>query len=239
MDTSLKQFGTRTALLWILVSIIGWVFFPLDRFAVVRAYAEIPRLLLAYSVSGAVVGLVLGTAQAWVVRRPGYRAHDWVPTTVAAYGLGLPLGLIGSLLIAVLSWRVVRGEALLPLTAPAGYVGPAVWPYMNALVIGGGLVGLIQWRLVRRLLPYPKFRMAALWVFGCWLAIGLGVWLGPIPALLLLPPSLTGDPLSLVFIVLAQMGTGLVSGAISGLVLLILVRESRRTSGWAAARMRT
>ena len=233
METSSQPFGTRAALVWILASVIGWVFFPLNRFAVVRAYADIPPLILAYAVSGAVVGLVLGTAQAWVVRRQGYPARGWVPTTVAAYGLGLPLGLIVGLLITVLSWRVVRGDDLLPLTAPAEYIGPTVWPYMGALVFGGGLVGLVQSRLVRHLLPSPNLRMAVLWAFGCWLEIGLGVWLGPIPAQVLLPPHVAINPTPLAFILLAQVGTGLVSGTISGLILLILLREARRIPGWA------
>ena len=48
MGTSSKHFGTGTVLWWILVSIIGWVLFPLDRLSAVRAYANVPRLLLAY-----------------------------------------------------------------------------------------------------------------------------------------------------------------------------------------------
>lgn len=112
------------------------------RSAYIRAYADISIWLLAYSASGAALELLLGVGQAWVLRRMGFKTRGWIPTTAAAYGLGFPCGLIVSLLISILSWRLVRGENLLPLTASATYASSSIWPYMNALIISGSIVGI-------------------------------------------------------------------------------------------------
>ncbi len=212
---------------WILVSIVAWALCPIDRNASVRTYAEIPLLLLAYGASGALLGILIGTGQAWILRQQGFRTQGWIPTTVAAYGLGFPVGLVLSILIAVLSWRLARGENLLPLTHPSTI---SMAPYLSALALSGGAVGLIQWSALRRMLLHHDAKMAALWIFGTWLGISFGLFVGPLPALAILPSRMTGYPLGAAFTALEHSGTGLVVGTITALILFTLIRRAERTS---------
>ncbi len=234
MKTQSQSNQFLAILLWILVSTLAWTLFPINRFSSssIRTYSEIPLLLLTYGASGALLGFLIGIGQAWVLQQQGFHTQRWALTTVAAYGLGFPLGVVVSILIAVLSWRLGRGENLLPLTQPSTI---SMAPYVSGIALGGGVVGFVQWSAVRRLLPYHNAKIAALWSFGTWLGISFGLFVGPLPALLILPPTMTGYPPSALLTTLVQSGTGLVSGTISALILFTLIRYSQRASGLVAS----
>ncbi len=231
MKTQSQPNQSIAILLWILVTIVAWTLCPINPFSYVRTYAEIPPLLLMYGISGALLGFLIGVGQYWILHVQGIRAQNWIAITTASYGIGFLVGLSVNLLIPVLVWRW-HGESLLPLTQPSNIT---VTPYMSSIVLGGGVVGIIQWFAVRRILPLYDMKMAALWILGAWLGIGFGVMVGPLPALIILPAKMTGYPPSAILSTLVRSGTGLVSGTITALILFTLIRHAQRISGLIAS----
>jgi MFS family permease len=115
---------------------------------------------LPSGVYGALIGLVIGGAQALVLRRYVRRAVLWSLATSIAVGVGFSLGFV------VAGWIQFH---------VAGLGAPRLTGYFSGVVLIGGLVGAVQSLLLRM-----PARSAAQWIAGN--AVAVPVALGAVSA---------------------------------------------------------
>ncbi len=197
-------------LLWIVVTAIGWLagIFSLDASA--KTYMDIIHLLPIYFADGLLIGLVVGIGQALVLRKFMNPIYTWVLATTFGYVLAFITGSVVSVLIPSLVW-FSHGEYLLPFAVPSTV---SIRLSADDLFYGGILLGVIQWPVLKKIIPSPDRNKGILWILTTWFALGMtmfvraftyGNWLANF-----------------------QKGAmGIVVGAISGLVLLMFLSNSQ------------
>jgi hypothetical protein len=181
-----------------------------------RTYGEVvvalPVNMLLGVLAGAATGL--GQARAWRLPWPG--ARRWLWASVAGYGLALPGGLILGTLMLPIHWDF-------PLTVPGSL---SYQPFPGDLVFAGFLAGLCQLAALRSVLDRPTRAMRALWVFGAWLGIGLGLFVGGTAATVFVGTNGLADSLlDGLYRVVWGAGWGVTVAVVSSVVLWILRRE--------------
>jgi len=191
---------------WTLATALAWVIVPVYQLnQEIQSLAEALSLLVVYTLVGAGLGLVAGTFQGLVLRMAGRPVKGWWLDSLAGFALALPLGLLMALLQVFVTWGL-KGEAFL---APGS--GLIYSPYPLSAIIGGFVVGLVQWRSLRSLFPKAGKKEAALWVAGTWLSLCLGAFF-------------RGGGFALTLqVILAS----LLAGAASGGVLVILLTQKK------------
>ena len=156
-------------LLWILVTMLGWSMgiFNLDRDA--GTYSDTIRLLPIYFVDGLLIGLVVGIGQAFLLSTISEAASSWVWVTALGYAAAFFLGLVITVMIPAVAFGL-RGNGFLPVVGPS-----TMTIYLNTddLFWGAFLIGLMQWRVLRNIIPNPKPSYGILWMMGTWLSVGL------------------------------------------------------------------
>ncbi len=216
---------TRAPILWLLGTALGWSLVPLVlQGQNMRTYLEVAQALPIFLLLGLAVGALtgLGQMQAW----QGAAARRWLWTTVLAYGLALPAGLLIGIAIPTftssLSWGLRTGNFGLTPWAPPGAAPYAAFPF--SVIYIGPVVGLCQWSALKLWLAPARPAMAWLWVAGVWAGVGLGLFAG---GWLITPLLGSGGHTGLT---LALWGAlwGAVAGLVSVGVLWVLQRESRR-----------
>jgi len=159
--------------------------------------AEMTLVLLA-GAGGAVVGLSSGLGQAWSMRRFGIDATRWTLATALAVGGGWAA--VCALQLAVLDFDVGKQEELIAFVVggfgAGALIGLAQWPLLASRVEGAG------WWIVAN---------GAAWIAGSALAAAL---------LRLIDQGLLK---TVAVLLVAVMGVSLLVGAVTGLVLVILV----------------
>lgn len=208
---------------WILATTVGWSMRILELWlkreegtlGTVRTLAEIPEVLLITSISGLLAGLIMGFGQWRVLRR--FRLTDenkWLWSTLIGMALLAPLGISISTAMAWMSWPgdfLPESRTMFLILYPTHYI------------YGGFMLGAFQWLGLRNMLENWGWKEAALWIFGTWAGIGLGVFAGN-----MFSYSLFNTPTQVVHrFVTEQAITGLILGIVTGALLLILLRESR------------
>jgi hypothetical protein len=213
--------ATRAPVLWLLGTALGWSLVPpVLNGLVMRTYLDVARVLPVYLLLGLVVGAVtgLGQMQVW----SGAAALRWLWATVLAYGLALPAGLVIGKLIPSVAWGLRTGTfGFMPLV---GQGSVTFMPYPAAVIFGGFVVGLCQWRRLKRWLAPARPPMGWLWVFGVWAGIGLGFFV----AGSVVPTVFGSDWRLSLSLALHGLLWGAATGSISLAVLWILQRESRQ-----------
>jgi hypothetical protein len=208
------------AVLWLLGSAIVWAVVPVVlQGQTLRTYREIVAALPVYLLLGLLVGAATGLGQALAWRLPRRAAGRWLWASVAGYGLALPGGLsVGTLLLA--------RSFNFPWSVPGSL---SYSPFPADLVYAGFLAGLCQLAALRAVLDRPTLAMRALWLFGAWLGIGLGLFAGGMAATLLVGiPGLVDSFVGALYRVVWGVGWGVTVAVVSSGVLWILRRETGR-----------
>ena len=156
-------------LLWIIVTTIAWGAGVLDLNADAKTYMDIIRLLPIYLADGLLIGLVLGIGQALVLRRLTNLSGRWIWVTLLGYGLTFLTGLIVTVLIPFIIIRLRYGIYFLPLREPSSF---SIFLNMDDLFWGGLLIGVIQWPVLKSIIPNPSREKALLWVLANWFVFG-------------------------------------------------------------------
>jgi len=156
-------------LLWILVTMLGWSvgIFNLDRDA--GTYSDVIRLLPIFFVDGLIIGLVVGIGQAFLLSTITESALSWVGVTALGYATAFLLGLVITVMIPAVAFGV-RGNEFLPVVEPSTMT---IYLNMDDLFWGAFLIGFVQWRVLKRIIPNPKPSIGILWMVGTWFSIGL------------------------------------------------------------------
>ena len=206
--------------MWVIGNALGWLFGPLPGLAASAAsLPDVGRLLPVYLGQGLLLGVVIGALQALAVRMVGGKALNWFAATIIGYALTFPTGLILFTAVPLISFRAQGANFLAP---GAGWT---FYPFPGALFLGGFVIGLVQWRVLRPLLARRDWQTAALWVFGMWASSGLsfliGHWFSTV-SLGLVPAQTLG-------LLGYRALTGAAMGVFSGALLLILINEKVRT----------
>lgn len=195
---------------WTLISVIGW--------AANHSALQIPSLVstqdimpwvIANSFDGLLIGSIITSGQWFILR-------DFFPKLSPRFlllALLYPFGLIVGLLVFSF-WGLAD---LARLGGTVLIVSPS-----TVLIILGVIIGMAQWLLLRSYLM-PDFQSAALWVLSTLAGLTLGgLWGGSHFALV----DLTFFPQS-VREILGGAFTGLVSGSLTGMILLILLKSNQ------------
>jgi hypothetical protein len=205
---------------WLLVSAAGWAVVPVVLVGTGgRTYREVLAALPVYLLLGLFVGAATGLGQALAWRLPGPAARRWLWASVAGYGLALPGGLIIGILLLLHNWNF-------PWDVPGSL---SYQPYPSSFPSAGFMAGLCQLAALRVVLDRPTLAMRALWVFGAWLGIGLGLFAGGIAATLLVGTNgLAHSFIASLYQVVWGAGWGVTVAVVSSGVLWILRRETGR-----------
>ena len=186
-------------------------------FLLFRQFADDPSwqhqvlLAAAFVGLGAFEGVVVGLAQATVLRTLLPAVRGWVSATVIGAMVAWAVGMLPSIV----------AQALAPAgAAPAAEPSPGLVLLLSAALgaIAGPILAAFQWRSLRRALP------ARAWV---WLPANAAAWCLGMPVIFLGAQAneLTSDPALIVLLVgLALLGAGAVVGAVHGWFLLRLAR---------------
>ncbi len=197
-------------LLWIVVTAVGWLAGIFDLNTSVKTYMDVLRWLLIYLADGLLIGLVAGVGQALVLKRFTNSSSAWVSATVLGYGLAFLGGLIISVLIPSLVW-LSHGEYLLPFAEPSTV---SMRLSLDDLFWGSILLGILQWPVLKKIIPNPSRSKGILWILATWFALGTSVFVRAFTY---------GSRLANF-----QMGVmGIVVGAITGLVLWMFLSNSQ------------
>jgi hypothetical protein len=210
-NTTSKTQSNRLAiyLLWILATTLGWSAGVFDLDSTAKTYMDVVRLLLIYLADGLLVGFVLGVGQALVLRKFAPSNWDWVRVTALGYGLAFLMGLLVSVSIPSIIWGL-RGEWLLPFARPSTV---SIWFNMDDLFWGGFLIGPIQWRVLKKIVPNPTRSKAILWMLVNWFVLGISMFIR----------AFTHDT---IFANFPMPMMGMVMGAVTGVVLLTFLSDS-------------
>jgi hypothetical protein len=206
--------------MWLLVSAAGWAVVPIVLLgAGGRTYREVLAALPVYLLLGLFVGAATGLGQALGWGLLGPAARRWVWASVAGYGLALPGGLVVGMLLLLHNWNF-------PWDVPGSL---SYQPYPSSFPSAGFLAGLCQLAALRVALDRPTLAMRALWVFGAWLGIGLGLFAGGMAASLLVGTNgLADNFVAGLYQVVWGAGLGVTVAVVSSGVLWLLRREAGR-----------
>lgn len=215
-------------LLWIGVSALGWFLVPINTLSPnLRTYWEVANRALAYAACGLIIGLVIGIGQFLVLKQKSVASKKWFFLTLAGYTLALPLGLAISTLIPAISFTL-QGSGFLPLREPSTIF---FFPFPTDIFMGGWVVGIAQWIVLRQILPYRNSRLAPLWILGVWLSIGLGIF-----AMLIrrsAPINVNSGMLFDMTLAIERVYIGVVSGLVTGLLLLFVIHQAGQVENTA------
>ncbi len=202
---------------WLGVTVVGWTvgFFAgsIVGLLLLLAIGRVAGLIFGLSVAIAVAGMAVGVAQWVLLRRRVAQGRWWLLASIVGWALNL-----------FIFMPLIGGPSLAGLGAPEGLDAGAM--AATGFLIGGVagmVVGGLQWLVLRR-----HFSGAFLWVLGSLLAWAL--------SLLLFLPLIVGvffaavqtvqfAVVALVIIIVAVVGTGVVGGGMTGLVLLRMLRR--------------
>lgn len=196
-------------ILWIVVTTIGWSAGILNLDFTVKTYGDVLRLLPIYLASGLLIGLTTGVGQQLVLRTFTGSASGWTRANILGYGLTFLGGIIISVLIPSIVW-LSHGDYLLPLTKPSTV---SMRMDRDEIFWGGFLLGLMQWPVLRKILPYPTRNKGMLWVLVNWLVLGISMFVSGFTH----QSTLAKFQMSIM---------GLATGAVTGLILLLFLMNS-------------
>jgi len=197
-------------LLWIIVTAIGWWAGVLDLDFTAKTFMEIVRMLPIYLADGLLIGLVLGIGQALVLGRLTNLSRQWVGVTLLGYGLTFLTGLIVTVLIPYILIRLRYGIYFLPPVEPSSF---SIFLNMDDLFWGGFLIGVIQWPVLKKIIPNPSRSKAILWVLANWFVFGSSLFVRAFTH----ETSLTSFQMALM---------GIVMGVVTGGILLTFLSNS-------------
>ncbi len=199
---------------------------PLDDLMTVYYNVDLPVFVLLSVLSGLIAGALVGLFQWFVLRRRIAGLGMWIPATAVGFGM---------------DFLLKAAYFLMRLSETSGFQEPLQQPFLPYFlfatpILGALFIGLSQWLVLRREIPRS----------GWWVLIM------PVGTVLSwrfagVPPLLYGDlnswifrlatktsigvvPLTKVAYPLPYLVEGIVLGAITGVVIVMLIRASKRQS---------
>ena len=164
--------------------------------------------VLAYSVAGGFVGLLVGLMQWRVLRRRISQSGAWVVASAA--GLGIAGGAGYGLAVLIFGYS----RDLEDLASPAAIVG---WTLVTAC--GGAIAGLLQWRVLR-----SQVRQAGSWVAAS--TIGWGLSTAAMGTVVVASFRIVGEANpGILWFLAAILAAGIVLGVITGAAIVRLLIE--------------
>jgi len=199
--------------LWVLASIVGWATtHTVLHVPSLSAAHEITPLIIAVTLDGVLVGIVIGSGQWFILSQKFRRFAGWIQVTTLLYPIGLFAGLLANIFLL---YRQGSSMGMTMLVEGAGtFIIPA--PSIT-LLIAGFIIGVGQWFILRSYL-IPNFKNAILWTIGTMAGLGVGWFIG----------GSRFESIGLsqsISTVLGGIVMGFVNGSITGSILLILLKE--------------
>lgn len=214
MVDSRSQFSVRPSaiLWWSLATAVAWAGGVLQpRAGGIRSFEDFVYALSVFSVNALIVGILAGALQWVTVMRSATPFLRWTVATAAGYVLAVTVGLV---LAVGIPWA---GIALRGIDV-AGWI---YTPTPQYLILGGFMIGLIQWTVLKHLLTRASRKEASLWIIGSWAGVGLAVVVGA-----WFEGQVLAEASPVIYSAMAgRVVAGLVFGAVMGLLLLVLVRN--------------
>ena len=208
-------------LLWIGISALGWFLAPINTLnPTLRTYFDVGNRILAYAGCGLILGLVMGIGQFFLLKQKAVASKKWFWMTLAGYTLALPVGLVITTLIPAISFPL-HGSGFLPLREPSTI---SYFPFPMDIFMGGWVLGIAQWTVLRQMLSFRNSPLATIWVVGVWLSFGLGIF-----AMLIgrsAPVNLNSGMIFDSTQALERVYLGLASGFATGLLLLFVIHQA-------------
>jgi hypothetical protein len=195
-------------LLWVIVSVLGWLAGVLGLTSNAKTYLEVAQLIPVYLLNGLLVGLVTGVGQALILRRVMPQSSRWFWSTLLGYALAFPAGLLIEVLIPSITFPL-QGADFLPLSGPSTMT---IYLYPQSLFWGSFFVGLVQWPVLKRFIPDPNAKKLALWVLVTWLGPGFGIFV-------------RWFFFGILFTDIEKLTMGVAMGVITGLAFLIMINQ--------------
>lgn len=203
---------------------------PASDLEIVYRNLDLSGFLLLAVLSGLITGAVVGLVQ-WLalLRKPGGFGL-WLPATAIGFGIDFLLKAVFFLLDY--SWR--SGGGFPPQRDPILPLLFVITPFLGAF-----LVGLSQWLVLRR-----KLRYSAWWMLAMPIATILALRFQPhslygklIAWIMRLAPTMPIGviPLTKLVYPLPYLFEGIVVGAVTGIVIVMLIRKSAKRSHAPAA----
>lgn len=211
-DTDLSTNQTTIWAFWTLTSIVGWAAsHSALQVPGVHAAREVMPLVIAVGLDGLLIGTIIGAGQWFILQQTIQLSSGWLPVTTVLYAVGVPIGLLASALSGLAALEQLGGEVLI--------LSPA-----KTLLVAGAIISLGQLVILRFYIP-RNMRSAALWIMGTIAGFGLGGLFGGTPfglvELTMLPQSVRD--------ILGGAFTGLISGAVTGGILLLLIKQQGKS----------
>lgn len=203
-------------ILWTLGTALGWTSSPLSTMAVqLDSWRDVLKVTPLFMGMGLLAGAVIGLFQWLVLRRIGVGLAAWVSASALGHTFSALFGLLTAVALPSLVMNMRLG------VSPLESQGFFITPVPNYVILGGYLIGVLQWIVLCGFLYLKTWRVGALWVIGTWAALGLGMFLG----------GMVGGPIQLIGInpdvglALQRLITGAVFGGVTGAVLIIVTSQ--------------
>ncbi len=176
MKENNRHFPSRLSLIgkWLVVTTLGWAISTLVvGGAYVHSWPEWQALVASYFLNGALIGAIVGLGQARILGSLQVPLLKWTLVTLMAYTIGLPASVVLASGITFWLW-----PADLPMLA--GLPGTFMIIGLSQAALGGAVVGLVQWLVLRgRVVPATR-RGGLLWILGNVSGLGIGGFLATI-----------------------------------------------------------
>jgi hypothetical protein len=204
---------------WLLVTTLGWMLNLLVVGGVnVHSQPELQALIASYFFNGVLIGLIVGLGQALILKSQQIPWLKWTFVTVIAYAIGLPASVWLASSFALWNW---------PAGLPRLTGNPSIFMIvdLHQAALGGVLLGVGQWLILRKHIVLATRRGALLWILGNLCGLGLGGFLATILDSLI---SLGYFSVPMGHIV-ARASVGAILGLVTGIILIILHPGLRST----------
>ncbi len=163
-------FASRPSMVgkWLMATTLGWaVSFVAVGSTAVHSWSEWQALVVSLFINGALVGTVVGLGQALVLGPRQVSLLKWTLVTLAAYAVGLPASVVLATGIALWTWPV-------GLPTLVGLPGVFITINMRHAALGGAVLGLGQWLVLRDRAVPATGHGALLWILGNVCGLGIG-----------------------------------------------------------------
>jgi len=215
------QFVSQLSLFikWLAVTTIGWTISPLAIGGVnVHSLPELNALIASYFFNGALIGVIVGLGQAFILKSRQVPWLKWTLVTFNAYAVGLPVSVWLASSFALWDW---------PADLPKLTGNPGIFMNisLSQAALGGLLLGVSQWLILREHIVLVTRRGALLWILGNLSGLGLGGFLATILDSLILMGYFSAP----IGHVVTRASVGAVLGLVTG-VILIRLRPTVRSA---------
>jgi len=197
---------------WLAVTTLGWALSLLAVGGVnIHSQPELQTLIASYFFNGALIGLIVGVGQAFILKSQQVPWLKWTLVTLIAYAIGLPVSIWLASSFALWNW---------PAGLPKLTENPGIFMSisLSQAALGGVILGVGQWLILRKHIVLATRRGALLWILGNVCGLGVGGFLATILDSLIWLEYFSAP----VGHILARASVGVVLGLMTGIILVRL-----------------